>query len=129
MQNEIPEKVSLVVRGGESQADFARHIFMEAARLAGLPLSEQVSFADDMIKSGEHLFVGKDEKPRLRWQSDPTPKDKDPLISDAEWKKKYGTRHTHILGDFNKQEMKRRQSYYVLGGGVLGSRVEVSKKT
>lgn len=126
MQNEIPEKVKLVVRNGESQADFARRLFMEAARVAGMPLLEQVSFADYMIKSGEHLFVGKDEKPRLKWLEDPSPKDNNPLVSDKEWKAKHGQWHTHVLGDFNKEELKRRQVYYVLGGGVLGSMLETA---
>lgn len=127
MQNEIPNEVKLVVRNGESQADFARRLFMEAARVAGMPLLEQVSFAEYMIKSGEHLFVGKDEKPRLKWREDPSPKDNNPLVSDKEWKAKYGQWHTHTLGDFNKQELKRRQVYYALGGGILGSGLEAFK--
>lgn len=127
MQNEIPKKVSLVVKNGESQADFARRLFMEAARLAGMPLLEQVSFAEYMINSGEHLFIGKDEKLRLKWEKDPSPKDNDPLVSDQEWKARYGKSHTHILGAFNKQELSRRQVYYMLGGGVLGSGIEASK--
>lgn len=100
---------------------------MEAARVAGMPLLEQISFADYMINSGEHLFVGKDGKLRFKWTVDPSLKDKDPLISDEEWKAKYGKWHTHILGNFNKQELTRRQIYYVLGGGILGSGFEASK--
>jgi hypothetical protein len=125
MPNEIPDKVSLEVRRGESQVDFARRLFVEAARLAGLPLQEQVLFALSMIQSGEQLFVGKDQKLRLQWAKDPSPKDKDPLVSDKEWKEKQGKWHTHILFDSNKQELKRRQVYYVLEGGVLGSMKDI----
>jgi hypothetical protein len=66
MLYDIPEKVSLVVRKDESQANFARRIFIEAARLAGMPLSEQMSFAEYMIQSGGHLLKGKDSIPRLQ---------------------------------------------------------------
>ncbi len=125
MQNEIPDEVSLDVRNGESQADFARRLFIEAARTAGLPLLDQASFADDMIKSGAHLVAGKDEKPRLKWANDPSPKDNDPLVSDAEWRAKYGKRHTHTLTDFNHEDLRLRQIYYTMNGGVLGSQIDL----
>ncbi len=126
MSFKIPEKVSLVIKSGESQKDFANRIFIEAARLGGLPLLQQSYFANFMIASGQHLFVGKDEKLRLKWSNDPSPKDKNPLITDIEWKSKVGKWHTHILGDFNKAELINLQTLYVISGGVLGSFVEVT---
>lgn len=106
MEYEIPERVSLTVRNGESQADFTRRILMEAARLAGMPLLEQTAYADEMMKSGGHLFNGKDNRPRLQWVEDPSPQDGDPLISDQEWKKKYGQIHTHRLREFDREDLR-----------------------
>jgi hypothetical protein len=122
----IPNKVSLIVKRGESQKDFASRIFIEAARLAGLPLLQQAYFADYMIASGEHLFVGQDDKLRFKWRLDPSPNDKYPLVKDNEWQAKYGNWHTHILGDVNKTELANLQMSYLLSGGTLGSLIDVS---
>jgi hypothetical protein len=126
MPFKIPERVMLIVKIGESQKEFASRIFFEAAKLAGLPLLQQSFFADYMIASGEHLFVGNDDKLRLKWERDPSPKDKSPLVTDKEWQAKYGKWHTHILGDVNKVELANLQLFYILNGGILGSRVDVS---
>jgi hypothetical protein len=126
MPFKIPNKVTLIVKRGESQKDFGIRIFIEAARLAGLPLLQQAYFADYMIASGEHLFVGQGEKLQFKWQHDPSPKDKNHLVTDKEWQAKYGKWHTHILGDVNKTELANLQMFYLLNGGTLGSLIDVS---
>lgn len=131
MPYEIPETVRLKIKVGESQLDYARRIFMEAARLAGMPLLEQGYFANDMIENGNQLFKKseKDNTPRLHWFEDPSPKDNDQLVTDLEWKKKQGKWHTHVLGNYPTEELKRRQFYYQLYGGVLGSLQEIPDNT
>lgn len=131
MPYEIPETVTLKIKVGESQLSFARRIFMEAARLAGMPLLEQGYFATDMIENGNQIFIKseKDNTPRLHWFEDPSPKDNDQLVTNLEWKKKQGKWHTHVLGNYPKQELTRRQFYYQLYGGVLGSLKEISPDT
>lgn len=125
MEYEIPDKVSLVVRNGESQPDFIRRVFVEAARLAGMPLLEQTAYADYMMSIGGHLFASKDGKSRLNWINDPSPKDNDSLVSDEEWKGKYGKSHTHTLDDPSLAELTTRRLYYTMNGGVPGSLKEL----
>lgn len=82
---------------------------MEAARLSGLPLSEQVEFASFIILQGSS-FIWRD--------ADPTPKD-NKIIKNNELRQDQGI--NYWLSDFEKDELTQRQIYYQLNGGVLGS--------
>lgn len=71
------------------------------------------------------------EKPpqfRLLWDAkkDPSPEDHTFEIQDWEFNKQRGKWFGFKLSDFEKQELTRRQIYYKLYGGVLGSGVEAS---
>lgn len=59
----------------------------------------------------------------------PKPKDKTIEIQDWEFNKRRGTKFGFNLNDFEKEELKRRQIYYVLNGGVLGSEREIPRDT
>lgn len=113
---------------------------MEAARLAGLPLLEQADYAMFILRlpinskeADKLLDVRLQEKPpefRILWNvKDPSPKDKTLEIQDWEFKKRRGKNFTIVLIDSEKEELKRRQTYYVLNGGVLGSQKEIPRET
>ncbi len=65
----IPEVIKISLRIDEEVSDFARRIFVEAARSVGLPLQEQRIFA-------EALLVQYPQKLKRIWTADPTPSDK-----------------------------------------------------
>jgi hypothetical protein len=137
MSYEIPSVVTLVVSQNDTQIGFINRIYKEAARIAGLPLQEQIDFANFMLKlplSQEELDklfdVKKEDKLfhyRIVWNKDPTPKDKTAEIQDSEFNKLRGKWFSITLNSNIKNELARRQVYYVLGGRVLGSMVERAK--
>ncbi len=116
MQYDVPEKVKLRIILNEDAQAFLRRCLMEAAKLAGLPLLEQASFADYYISLGSTIHW-KDE--------DPTPND-NIVIKNNEIKSRHGSEFNYWLTDEYKDELRRRQAYYVLNGGLLGSMKEVS---
>lgn len=113
---------------------------MKAARLAGLPLLEQVDYVMSILRlpansrEVEKLMDKRlQEKPpefRLLWKGkDPSPQDKTLEIQDWEFNKRRGGAFSVDLHDFEKEELKRRQIYYQLYGGVLGSGKEILPDT
>lgn len=138
MQYEIPNSVALPIGSNDTQLGFYRRILMEAARRVGLPLLEQADFALFILhlpvnsKEAEKLLdVRMQEKPpeqRILWNGkDPSPNDKTLEIQDWEFNKRRGKEFTIDLRDFEKEELKRRQIYYQLNGGVLGSMQEIPR--
>jgi hypothetical protein len=114
-QYEIPEKVTLKIINNEEAQAFLRRCLMEAARLAGLPLLEQTSFADYFISLGSTII----------WkEKDPTPNDSI-VIKNDEIKNRHDSDFNYWLSDFQVDELKQRQIYYQLNGGVLGSNLEI----
>jgi hypothetical protein len=140
MEYEIPNRVSLVISLDDTQMGFVRRALIEAARLVGLPLLEQVDYADFILrlpinqKDREKLLDKRQqEKPpefRLLWKGkDPSPKDGTIAIQDWEFNKRRGKLFGFNLNDFEKEELKRRQIYYQLNGGSLGSMQEIPRNT
>ncbi len=145
MQYDVPDSVSLPIGINDTQLAFTRRALMEAARIAGLPLLEQVDFADFILRlpinqqdRNKLLDVREQAKNtertpqfRLLWNSkkDPSPKDGTFEIQDWEFNKRRGKQFGFSLNDFEKQELKRRQVYYQLNGGVLGSMKEIPRNT
>jgi hypothetical protein len=137
MLYEIPSVVTLVVNQNDTQTGFINRIYKEAARIAGLPLREQIDFAGFMLKlplSQEELDklfdIKKEDKLnhyRIVWNKDPTPKDKTAEIQDYEFNKLRGRWFSITLNSNIKNELAGRQVYYVLGGRVLGSMTERAK--
>lgn len=140
MQYEIPNSVALPIGVNDTQLGFFRKILMEAALKAGLPLLERVDFANFILrlpinsKEAEKLMdIRTQEKPpefRILWiGKDPSPIDKTLEIQDWEFNKRRGKEFTINLNDFEKEELRRRQIYYQLYGGVLGSEKEIPPDT
>lgn len=140
MQYEIPNKVSLVIGLNDTQLAFVRKALMEAARIAGLPLLEQVDYANFSLRlpinqkeAEKRLDVRMQEKPpefRLLWKGkDPSPKDGTTEIQDWEFNRRRGKLFNFNLNEVEREELKRRQIYYQLNGGVLGSMRETAGDT
>lgn len=140
MQYEIPDEIPLVIGSNDTQIGFFYKILMEAAFKAGLPLLERADYANFILrlpmnlKEAEKLLdIRMQETPsafKILWNGkDPSPKDKTLEIQDWEFKKLRGKNFTIVLNDFEKGELKRRQTYYVLNGGVLGSEKEIPRET
>lgn len=116
MQYEIPNFVTLMVVPYESAQAFMRRAMMRAAYEAGLPLLEQVYFANYMISLG---WV-------FQWKNaDPTPQD-NINIKDAELNARANRAINYRLSETEKEELKKRQTDYTLNGGILGSKLEAS---
>lgn len=75
---DIPSSVSIPFRVNENVADFCRRIFVEAARVVGLPLIEQGLFADALIAQYP-------DKAKRTWVQDPTPRDGDASIQPSDF--------------------------------------------
>lgn len=140
MQYEIPSRVSLVIGLNDTQMGFVRKAFIEAARLAGLPLLEQMDYADFILRlpinqiEREKLLDKRNQEKstgfRLLWKGkDPTPRDGTIEIQDWEFNRQRGKWFGFSLNDVEKEELKRRQTYYVLNGGLLGSMQEIPRDT
>ena len=65
---EIPTSVSIIYKVNEPVIEFYRRIFMEVARYVGLPLLEQVLFADALIYNYSATT-------QRYWNDDVTPRD------------------------------------------------------
>lgn len=137
MQYEVPNNVALPIGVNDTQLGFYRKILMEAARLAGLPLLEQADYAMFILrlpinsKEVEKLLDRRiQEKPpefRILWNGkDPSPGDKTLEIQDWEFNKRRGKNFSIALNNFEKEELTRRQIYYQLNGGTLGSMREAA---
>lgn len=115
MQYEIPNSVMVAVSSRDTQLTFARRALMKAARKAGLPLLEQTAYAHFIypLSTNDLLF-------KMRWAG------KDPSLFDdsrvKDWE--FSRRAIYELNDTEKEELRIRQIYYVLKGGVLGSMSE-----
>lgn len=124
MQYYIPNKVSFRIGATDTQMAFVRKALMEAARIAGLPLLEQVDYADfilrlplnqkdrDKLLDVREQAKNKTKTPqfRLLWKGeDPSPDDKTIEIQDWEFNKRRGKAFNFHLNDNEKIELKRRQ--------------------
>ena len=111
----IPKSITLTVGANESQLQFARRALMEAARRIGLPMLEQMRFADFFYP----LCGEASAKYRIRWwkQSDPSPLDGDLTMFDAEWKALGNKSFTLSLSQLQQDELKRRYDYFLARGG------------
>lgn len=137
MQFDIPQSVSVPIGINDTQLSFVRNALVDAARRSGLPPLEQIDFANLILRLpinleelDKLLDVTKQQKApafRVRWiGKDPSPKDGTLEIQDWEFKKLRGGKFTYFLNDVEKEELKRRQIYYQLNGGVLGSNRDIS---
>ena len=92
---------------------------METARQVGLPLSEQLYFADFFYP----LCGDQSGSFRIYWwqHSDPSPLDGDLTMHDAEWKELDGKVFTIALTKLHRTELARRRDYFILRGGKLFS--------
>ncbi len=142
MQYDVPNSVSLPIGINDTQLAFTRRALMEAARIAGLPMLEQVDFADSILRlpynqqdrdkllDVREQAKNKEQTPqfRLLWNSkkDPSPKDGTFEIQDWEFNKRRGKAFGFKLQDSEKLELTRRQIHYQLNGGKLGSGIEAS---
>jgi hypothetical protein len=70
---EIPKSVTVPIRASEPVADYCKRGFVELARAVGLPLQEQVLFADSLIYAYP-------DKNSVVWFNDPTPRDNDASV-------------------------------------------------
>jgi hypothetical protein len=114
MQYEIPTVVTLMVIPFETAQSFMRRAMMRSAYEAGLPLLEQVYYANHLISLG-WLF---------QWKvGDPTPQD-NINIKDAEITSRANGAMNYWLSEAEKEELKNRQANFVLNGGVLGTGLE-----
>lgn len=142
MPYEIPDKVALVIGANDTQMGFVRRIMMEAARRAGLPLLEQNDYANEILQlplnqelRDKLLDIRKQvETPsfRLIWtKGDPSPNNKTSDILDTEFEteRKSGRKFPVTLNADEKERLRRRQIYYQLYGGVLGSLQEIPHDT
>lgn len=136
MQYDIPPSVAVSVGVNDTQMAFVRKALIEAARQSGLPPLEQIDFANLLLRLPINLeelnklldVTKHQESPsfRIRWiGKDPSPKDGTLEIQDWEFKKLRGKTFTYFLNDVEKEELKRRQIYYQLNGGVLGSNLDI----
>lgn len=118
---EVPDYVVLDINANDSQLSFVRKALLQAAFAAGLPLLESVSYA---LQS---LPASLDEKTwRIVWKmktDDPTPNDS-LIVKDIEFEARRGQRTTYYLSEEEKSNLRERQIFYVLHGGVLGSMQE-----
>lgn len=111
----IPDKIKLTVAVNESQLQFTRRVLMEAARLIGLPMLEQLRFADFF-----HPLCGEAAaKHRIQWwkASDPSPLDNDLTMHDAEWKTLANKDFTLSIKPEVREELQRRYDYFLARGG------------
>lgn len=116
MFNDVPEVVTLTIRVDEVAQGLFIRLLMEAAKQSGLPLSDQFKFAIAMIFSGWRLaWDGKDQSPA-----------DDLTIKNYEVTARKNQGFNMKLSDHFIDELKQRQLYYQLNGGILGSNREVS---
>jgi hypothetical protein len=115
----IPKSITLTVGANESQLEFTRRALMEAAQLIGLPLLEQVYFADFFYP----LCGEKSANYRINWwkQSDPSPLDNDLTMHDTEWKQLCNKTFTLAITPETRDELQRRYDYFLARGGKLFS--------
>ena len=114
MQCEIPTFVILMAIPFETAQSFMRRAMMQTAYEAGLPLLEQVYYANHLISLG-WLFQWKD--------GDPTPQDNS-NIKDVEINTRANGAMNYWLSGAEREELKNRQANFILNGGVLGSGLE-----
>lgn len=135
MLYEVPDIVSLQVGVNDTQLGFFFKLLMKAAKESGLPLSEQIDFANSILKLPRDpeerikLFdKTKQDEPsdyRLMWAiSDPTPVDGTRTIQDTEFKG--GANLSYTLTPAEKADLHTRQLYYQMNGGILGTLAELS---
>ena len=111
----IPKSVRLTVGAKESQLEFSRRVLMDAARQIGLPMLEQLQYADFFYP----LCGEASSKYRIQWWkgSDPSPLDADLTMFDAEWKTLGNKSFTLSLSQLQQDELKRRYDYFLGRGG------------
>ncbi len=136
MKYDIPLSVTIIVGHKDSQIAFVRNALIQAAKQSGLPMSEQIDFASlilrlpiNLEKLNRLLTITEQQESssfRMTWiGKDPSPQDGTHSIQDLEFKKLRGNKLTYFLNDSEKEELRRRQIYYQLNGGILGSNQEI----
>ena len=118
---EIPDSVILEVSINDTQLSFIRKALMQTAYLAGLPLLEAVSFALLYLPSSLNDQIYKTDWSKAK--GDPTPQD-GVRVKNNEFAALRGKQTTYYLSENEKLGLKLRQMFYVLHGGVLGSKLE-----
>lgn len=111
----IPKSIKLAVGVKESQLEFSRRVLMEAAHQIGLPMLEQLHYADFFYP----LCGEASAKYRIQWwkASDPSPLDNDLTMFDAEWKALANKSFTLSLSKLQQEELQRRYGYFLARGG------------
>lgn len=118
---EVPDFVVLEVTANDTQLSFIKKALFQAAYTAGLPLLESISYVLLSFPTGIN-----DKTFRTGWaktKEDPTPKDS-ATVKDNEFESRRGKQTTYYLSDKEKDDLRTRQIFYVLHGGVLGSMQE-----
>lgn len=118
MPKRIPSEIKLTVGSKESRIEFLRRVLMEAARQVGLPLREQIMFAE------VYYSLCGTPKYYLAWtKGDPSPGDTS-AIKDTEFDKVRGKAYTIPLVEEQRIELARRRDYFRNRGGKLFSAFE-----
>lgn len=118
---EVTDFVVLEVTAADTQLSFIKRALFQAAYTAGLPLLESISYVLLSFPTGVN-----DKTFRTGWaktKEDPTPKDS-ATVKDNEFEARRGKQTTYYLTDKEKDDLRTRQIFYVLHGGVLGSMQE-----
>lgn len=108
----IPTSITLTVGLNESQLQFTRRILMMAAQRIGMPMLDQVRFADFFFP----LCGEASAQYRIKWgdaKSDPSPLDGDLTMHDAEWKTLRNRDVNLNITQAQHDELKRRYDYFL----------------